>query len=54
MQGFRSPAGSQRFVSVQSATRNHFSFPARRRSALTIHYHRFEAFKAWKLAASVA
>ena len=36
MQGFRSPGGLQRFVSMQSATRNHFSVPARRRSARTI------------------
>lgn len=54
MQGFRSPGGLQRFVSIQSATRNYFSVPARRRSALTTRYHRFEAFKAWKSAASVA
>jgi putative transposase len=54
MQGFRSPGGLQRFVSMQSATRNHFSVPARRRSALTIRYHRFEAFEAWKSAARVA
>ena len=51
MQGFRSPGGLQRFVSVQSATRNRFSVPARRRSALTIRYHRMEAFDAWKAAA---
>ncbi|MFY9237760.1 MAG: IS6 family transposase [Roseovarius sp.] len=54
MQGFRSPGGLQRFVSMHSATRNHFSVPARRRSALTIRYHRLEAFEAWKSAASVA
>src|SRR6056297_96023 len=36
MHGFRSPGGLQRFVSMQSATRNRFSVPARRRSALTI------------------
>jgi len=46
MQGFRSPGGLQRFVSMQSATRNSFSVPARRRSALTIRYHRLEAFEA--------
>jgi putative transposase len=45
MQGFRSPGGLQRFVSLQSATRNHFSVPARRRSALTIRYHWLEAFE---------
>ncbi|MET4104285.1 hypothetical protein ABIE58_003736, partial [Roseovarius sp. MBR-78] len=42
------------FVSIQSATRNRFSVPARRRSALTIRYHRLEAFDAWKSAASAA
>ena len=54
MQGFRSPGGLQRFVSMQSATRNHFSVPARRRSARTIRYHRLEAFEVWKSAANVA
>lgn len=53
MQGFRSPGGLQRFVSMQSATRNRFSVPARRRSALTIRYHRLEAFDAWKMAACI-
>lgn len=52
MQGFRSPGALQRFVSMQSATRNHFSVPARRRSALTIRYHRLEAFDAWNYAAN--
>ncbi|HEA53274.1 MAG TPA: IS6 family transposase, partial [Marinobacter antarcticus] len=28
--------------------------PARRRSALTIRYHRLEAFEVWKAAANVA
>jgi putative transposase len=54
MQGFRSPGGLQRFVSMQSATRNRFYVPVRRRSALTIRYHRLEAFEAWKSAANVA
>ena len=54
MQGFRSPDGLQRFVSMQSATRNRFSVPARRRSALAIRYHRLEAIEAWKSAANVA
>ena len=54
MQGFRSPGGLQRFVSIQSATRNRFSVSARRRSALTIPYHRLEAFEAWKSAAHAA
>lgn len=51
MQGFRSPGSLQRFVSVQSATRNRFSVRARRRSTLTIRYHRMEAFDAWNAAA---
>ena len=54
MQGFRSPGGLQRFVSMQSATSNRYSVPARRRSALTIRYHRLEAFEAWKSAAHAA
>jgi len=53
MQGFRSPGGLQRLVSIQSVTRNSFSAPARRRSALAIRYHRLEAFEAWKNAAKV-
>ena len=39
MQGFRSPGGLQRFVSVHSATRNCLSVPSLRRAALTIRYH---------------
>lgn len=54
MQGFRSPGGLQRFGSMQSATRNCFSVPARRRSALTARDHRFEAFEAWKSVANAA
>ncbi len=54
MQGFRSPGGLQRFVPMKSATRNHFSVPARRRSALSIRYHRPEAFKMCEAAANVA
>ncbi|MEJ5220041.1 IS6 family transposase [Cognatishimia sp. D5M38] len=54
MQGFRSPGGLQRFVSMQSATRNCFSVPASRRAALTIRYHRLEAFEAWNSAANAA
>jgi putative transposase len=54
MQGFRSPGGLQRFVSIHSGTRNRFTVPSRRRAALTIRYHRMEAFDAWKAAASIA
>lgn len=52
MQGYRSPGSLQRFVSIHSAIRNCFFVPARRRSALTIRYHRLEAFDAWNAAAS--
>ena len=51
MQGYRSPGSLQRFVSIHSAIRNCFSVPARRRTALTIRYHRLEAFDAWNDAA---
>ena len=54
MQGFRTPGGLQRFVSIYSATRNHFSAPAHRRTAIQIRYHRMEAFNAWNAAANVA
>ena len=54
MQGYRSPGGLQRFVSMHSATRNRFSVSSRRRSALTIRYHRLEAFDAWQVAANIA
>ena len=47
VQGYRSPGGLQRFVPIHSAIRNCFSVPARRRSALTIRYHRLEAFDVW-------
>lgn len=53
MQGFQSPGGLQRFVSVQSAIRNRFFVPGSRRSALTIRYHRLEAFGAWRAAANL-
>ncbi len=53
MQGFRSPGGLQRFVACQSAVRNCFSIPARRRSANAARYHRLEAFDEWQTAASV-
>ncbi|WP_411572337.1 DDE-type integrase/transposase/recombinase [Thioclava sp. A2] len=51
MQGFRFPGRLQRFVSMHSATRNQFCVPPHRRSALTIRYHRLEAYDAWKSAA---
>jgi putative transposase len=54
MQGFRSPGGLQRFVSVVSAVGNLFVPPSSRRSALAIHLHRLKAMAAWKSAASLA
>jgi putative transposase len=54
MQGYRSPGSLQRFVSIHSTIRNCFSVPARRRSAMTIRYHRLEAFDAWKAAVAAA
>jgi len=54
MQRFRSPGGLQRFVSVHSAIRNCFTVPSRRRAALTIRYHRMEAFEAGETAADIA
>ena len=54
MQGFRSPGGLQRFVSVFSAVGNLFVPPRSRRSALAIHLQRLKAMAAWKSAASLA
>ncbi len=54
MQGFRSPGGLQRFVSVFSAVRNLFVPPARRRSALATRFHRLEAFDVWRQIAGLA
>jgi putative transposase len=53
MQGFRSPGGLQRFVSVFSAVRNLFVPPHSRRSALATHLHRINAMAAWKFAVCV-
>ncbi|WP_372573542.1 IS6 family transposase [Ruegeria jejuensis] len=54
MQRHLSPGGLQMFVATHSAIRNCFSVPARRRSALTIRYHRLEAFDAWNGATQAA
>jgi putative transposase len=54
MQSYRSTGSLQRFVSIHSAIRNCFSVPTRRRSALTIRYHRLEAFDAWNVASTTA
>ncbi|MEP0964595.1 MAG: DDE-type integrase/transposase/recombinase [Roseobacter sp.] len=54
MREFRSTGGLQRFESVHSAIRNCFSVPSRRASALTIRYHRMEAFGGWTAAVEAA
>jgi len=51
MQGFRSPGGLQRFVSVFSAVRNLFVPPRSQRSAFQNRVHRSQAIAAWKAAA---
>ena len=48
MQGFRSPGGLQRFVSIFSALRNLFVPPPSNRSALATHIHRLQAMAEWK------
>jgi putative transposase len=54
MQGFRSPGGLQRFVTIFSAVRNHFVPPRPRRSAPATHLHRQHAMAQWKAAAGIA
>ena len=54
MQGFRSPEGLQRFVSVFSAVRNLSVSSARRRSALATRLHRLEALDTWRQVAGLA
>ncbi len=54
MQGFRSPGGLQRFISVFSTCRNLFVPPARRRSALATRLHRLEALDTWPQAAGLS
>jgi putative transposase len=54
MQGFRSPGGLQRFVSVFSAVRNLFVPPCPHRSALATHLRRLKAMVDWKSAAGLA
>jgi putative transposase len=48
MQGFRSPGGLQRFVSIFSAIRNLFVSPRASRFAFQIHLHRLNAMAEWK------
>jgi putative transposase len=54
MQGFRSPRGLQRFVSVFSAVRNLFVPPQSRHSALAIHLHRLNVMAEWNFVAGAA
>jgi putative transposase len=54
MQGFRSPGGLQRFVSIFSAVRNLFVPPHSRRSAFAAYLHRRNAMEEWRAAADVA
>lgn len=51
MQGFRSPGGLQRFVSVFSAVHNLFVPPRSQRSAFQNRIHRIHAIAEWKAAA---
>jgi putative transposase len=49
MQGFRSPGGLQRFVSIFSAIRSLFVPSRSKRSALATHGHRLQAMAEWKV-----
>jgi putative transposase len=53
-QGFRSPGGLQRFVSIFSTLRNHFVPSRQNRSAFQIHQHRLTAMAEWKAVAELA
>jgi putative transposase len=54
MQGFRSPAGLQCFVSIFSAVRNLFVPPRPNRSAIALHLHRLRAIAYWKAVTGTA
>lgn len=51
MQGFRSPGGLQRFVSIFSAIRNLFVPSCSKRSALNIRSHRLQVMAEWNAVA---
>lgn len=51
MQGFRTPGGLQRFVSIFSAVRNHFVPSRSKRNASDISNHRLQAMAEWKAVA---
>jgi putative transposase len=54
MQGFRSPGGLQRFVSIFSAVRNLVVPPRSKHSAIAVHLHRPRTISHWKTVAGVA
>jgi putative transposase len=54
MQGFRSPRGLQRFVSVFSAVRNLFVPPRSSRPAPATRLHRLTTMAEWKAVANIA
>jgi putative transposase len=54
MQGFRSSAGLQRFVSIFSAVRNLFVPSRSHHSACAVRLHRLNALAEWKSAAAIA
>ncbi|TCA64079.1 DDE domain-containing protein [Rhizobium leguminosarum bv. viciae] len=54
MQGFRSPGGLQRFLSVFSAVRNLFVPPYSKHSAIAVHLHRLRAIAHWKAVTGAA
>jgi transposase-like protein len=54
LQGFKSPASAQRFLSIHAATYNTFTIPRHLTSARTHRLLRAEAFSAWREAAGLA
>lgn len=54
MQGFRSPGGLQRFLSVFLAVQNLFVPPRSNSAALAVHLYRIDAIAHWKAVAGVA
>ncbi|MBB3456477.1 hypothetical protein FHT86_004785 [Rhizobium sp. BK313] len=52
-QGFRSPGGLQRFLTVFSEVQNLFVTSRQKRSALAIHLHRLRAIAHWNPVANV-
>ena len=54
LQGFKSPASAQQFLSIHAATYNTFTIPRHLTSARTHRLLRAEAFSAWREAAGLA